>query len=158
MYVRDSQTCGLQPIATGWFAQQDPFAMDIYQNQPHSTARRFEAGTPNSCGLFAAEAGLELLLGVGLPTVAKQIDTITDLIKAEVDKHGWNLVTPRDRHGAMLAIRSTDAPELVRRLGARDIILTDRDGNIRIAPHFYNNAADVKQLAEALLAESELMA
>jgi selenocysteine lyase/cysteine desulfurase len=58
----------------------------------------------------------------------------------------------------MLAIRSTDAPELVRRLAARDVILTDRDGNIRIAPHFYNNAEDVDKLVEALLAESELMA
>jgi selenocysteine lyase/cysteine desulfurase len=155
--VRDSQTCGLQPTATGWFAQQDPFAMDIYHYQPHATARRFEAGTPNSCGLFAAEAGLEFLLGVGLPAVAKQIGEVTDLIKAAVDKHGWNLVTPRDRHGAMLAIRSNDAPELVRRLGVRDIILTDRDGNIRIAPHFYNNADDVDKLVEALSAESELM-
>lgn len=158
MYVRDSETCPLQPATTGWFAQQDPFAMDIYHHQPHSTARRFEAGTPNSCGLFAAEAGLELLVSVGLPTVAKRIDEVTDLIKTNVDKHGWDLVTPRDRHGAMLAIRSTDAPELVRRLAARDIILTDRDGNIRIAPHFYNNAEDVEQLTQALLAESELMA
>ena len=80
------------------------------------------------------------------------------MIKAAVDKHGWNLITPRDRHGAMLAIKSTDAPLLVQRLTDRDIILTDRDGNIRIAPHFYNNAADVDKLVEALLAESELMA
>lgn len=158
MYVRDSQTCGLHPLATGWFAQQDPFAMDIYHYQPHATARRFEAGTPNSIGLFAAEAGLELLLDVGLVAVAQRIGEITDLIKAAVDEHSWSLVTPRDRHGAMLAIRSTDAPELVRRLAARDIILTDRDGNIRIAPHFYNNAEDVDKLVAALLAESELMA
>jgi selenocysteine lyase/cysteine desulfurase len=158
MYVRDSRTNGLQPTTTGWFAQEDPFAMDIHHHLPHATARRFEAGTPNSCGLFAAEAGLELLLEVGLEEVEKQIAVVTDMIKAAVDKHGWNLITPRDRHGAMLAIKSTDAPLLVQRLTDRDIILTDRDGNIRIAPHFYNNAADVDKLVEALLAEPELMA
>lgn len=158
MYVRDSKTNGLQPTTTGWFAQENPFAMDIHHHLPHATARRFEAGTPNSCGLFAAEAGLELLLEVGLKEVEKQIAVVTDMIKAAVDKHGWNLITPRDRHGAMLAIKSTDAPLLVQRLTDRDIILTDRDGNIRIAPHFYNNAEDVDKLVSALLAESKLMA
>ncbi|MFT6956985.1 MAG: selenocysteine lyase/cysteine desulfurase [Halieaceae bacterium] len=158
MYVRGSRTNGLQPTTTGWFAQEDPSAMDIHHHLPHATARRFEAGTPNACGLFAAEAGLELLLDVGLDCVEKQIAVVTDMIKAAVDKHGWNLITPRDRHGAMLAIKSTDAPLLVNRLADRDIILSGRDGNIRIAPHFYNSAEDVDKLAAALLAESELMA
>lgn len=158
MYVRDSSSNDLQPSTTGWFAQQDPFAMDIYHHRPHSTARRFEAGTPNSCGLFAAQAGLEILLEVGLEAIAEQIEVVTDLIKSAVDAHGWQLVTPRDRHGAMLAIRSTDAPTLVQRLGERGIILTDRDGNIRVAPHFYNNADDVEKLVTALEAESGLLA
>jgi selenocysteine lyase/cysteine desulfurase len=158
MYVRDSLTSDLQPTATGWFAQENPHAMDIYHHRPHATARRFESGTPNACGLFAAEAGLEVLLDVGMPAVAEQIGRVTSLIKDAVDTHGWNLVTPRDRHGAMLAIRSSDAPKLVERLDDQDIILTERDGNIRIAAHFYNNAADVDMLVAALEAESTLLA
>jgi len=58
----------------------------------------------------------------------------------------------------MLAIRCTDAPMLVQRLDERDIILTERDGNIRIASHFYNDASDVEKLVTALLAESDLLA
>jgi selenocysteine lyase/cysteine desulfurase len=158
MYVRDSQTNGLQPTATGWFAQQDPYAMDIYNHLPHKTARRFEAGTPNSCGLFAAEAGLQLLLATGLEEVAQRIRVVTDLVKAAVEKNQWTLVTPADRHGAMLAIKSIDAPTLVSRLQERDIVLSERDGNIRVAPHYYNNAADVDKLIEALQANADLMA
>jgi selenocysteine lyase/cysteine desulfurase len=157
MYVRDSVDSDLQPSATGWFAQEDPHAMDIYHHRPHASARRFESGTPNACGLFAAEAGLEVLLSVGMEAVAAQIGRVTSLIKAAVDDHGWKLVTPRDRHGAMLAIRSTDAPKLVEHLAERDIILTERDGNIRIATHFYNNAADVERLVAALEAEANLL-
>lgn len=158
MYVRDSASNGLQPATTGWFAQEDTHAMNIYEHAPALDARRFEAGTPNACGLFAAEAGLELLLDVGLENVAAQIGAITGQIKEAVDSHGWNLVTPRDRHGAMLAVRSNDAPVLVERLTERDIILTERDSNIRIAPHFYNSAADVDKLVAALEAESALVA
>ncbi len=158
MYVRDSTSGTLQPTTTGWFAQENPHAMDIYHHRPHASARRFEAGTPNACGLFAAEAGLKLLLEVGMEAVADQITEITSLIKKAADTNGWNLVTPRDRHGAMLAIRCTDAPMLVQRLDERDIILTERDGNIRIASHFYNDASDVEKLVTALLAESDLLA
>jgi selenocysteine lyase/cysteine desulfurase len=157
MYVRNSLTSDLQPTATGWFAQQDPYAMDIYHHRPHASARRFESGTPNACGVFAAEAGLQVLMDVGMEAVGEQIDRITTLIKDAVDAHDWELVTPRDRHGAMLAIRSSDAPALVERLAERDIILTERDGNIRIATHFYNNAADVEKLVAALEAESALL-
>ena len=158
MYVRDSLTSDLQPTATGWFAQENPYAMDIYHHRPHASARRFESGTPNACGLFAAEAGLELLLSVGMEAVAEQIVQVTSLIKDAVDTHGWQLVTPRDRHGAMLAIRSNDAPTLVGHLAERDIILTERDGNIRIAAHFYNNVDDVEKLVAALEAEADLLA
>lgn len=158
MYVRDSLGNNLQPTTTGWFAQENPHAMDIYHHLPHASARRFEAGTPNACGMFAAEAGLELLLDVGMEAVAGQIGEVTSLVKDAADTHGWDLVTPRDRHGAMLAIRSLDAPTLVQRLDERDIILTERDGNIRIAPHFYNDASDVERLISALEAESGLLA
>lgn len=75
-----------------------------------------------------------------------------------MDKNQWTLVTPADRHGAMLAIKSIDAPTLVSRLQERDIVLSERDGNIRVAPHYYNNAADIDKLIEALQANADLMA
>jgi selenocysteine lyase/cysteine desulfurase len=132
--------------------------MDIYHHLPHATARRFESGTPNSCGLFAAEAGLELLLETGLEQVGALISRTTNRIKAAIDDNGWDLVTPRQHHGAMLAIRALDAPAMVARLTARDIILTERDGNIRVASHYFNDAHDVQRLVTALQEESTLLA
>jgi selenocysteine lyase/cysteine desulfurase len=158
MYVRDSLTSALQPTTTGWFAQENPHAMDIYRHHPHASARRFEAGTPNACALFAAEAGLEFLLDVGLSAVAGQIAEVVSLINKAANLNGWNVVTPPDRRNSMLAIRSSDAASLVERLGKRDIILTERGHNIRIACHFYNNASDVDRLVGGLQAESALLA
>lgn len=158
MYVRDSVNSTLQPTSTGWFAQRDPYAMDIYSHQPHQTARRFEAGTHNSAGLFAAEAGMKLLLDTGLETIGERIRAVTDRVKEAVADNGWTLVTPPDRHGAMLAIKSTDASTLVSKLEECNILLSQRDGNIRIAPHYYNNSHDVDKLISALQANAELLA
>lgn len=159
MYVRDAGHSLLQPISTGWFAQENIGSMDIYHHCPSATARRFESGTPNVCGLYAVSAGLKFLLDVGIDEISGQVRALTADIARRVARRGWDLVTPEqpERHGAMMVIRSTDAPLLVKRLGAAGIIVSDRDGCLRIAPHFYNNESDLDHLFEALAANSELL-
>lgn len=66
-----------------------------------------------------------------------------------MQERGWQLMTPAS-HGAMMAIRSIDAPELVRLLGEERIVVSARDGNVRVSPHFYNNADDVDRPLEVL--------
>lgn len=156
MYVRDAERCKLSPFMTGWFAQKNIGAMDIYHHQPSPTARRFESGTPNVCGLYAVSAGLELLLKVGLESISSQVKLLTDGIEERVTQRGWHLVTPAER-GAMMAIKSKDAPQLVKLLLKEGIVVSDRDGNVRISPHFYNNTDDLDRLFEVLDANAGLM-
>ena len=159
MYVRDAGHSLLQPYATGWFAQENIGSMDIYHHHPAPTARRFESGTPNVCGLYAASAGLAFLLETGIDAVSAHIEMLTTDIAARVSERGWQLATPTEpaRHGAMMAIRCTDAPQLVRRLAADAIVVSDRDGNLRVSPHFYNNESDLDHLFDRLDAHAELL-
>jgi selenocysteine lyase/cysteine desulfurase len=157
MYVRDAAHRNITPFMTGWFAQENIGAMDIYHHRPSPTARRFESGTPNVCGLYAVSAGLRFLLKLGLEAVSAQVRHLTAGIERRVDQRGWQLVTPAER-GAMMAIRSTDAPQLVRRLGAEGIVVSDRDGNVRVSPHFYNNDGDLDRLFQVLDANADLLA
>jgi selenocysteine lyase/cysteine desulfurase len=148
MYARGGGDPALQPFMTGWFAQENIGEMDIYHHRPSPTARRFESGTPNVCGLYAVCAGLEYLLGVGLEAVDARIRMLTAEIAQRTVARGWQLVSPTnpERHGATMAIRSTDAAALVKRLDAAGIILSHRDGNLRVSTHFYNNPADLDHL------------
>lgn len=151
MYARGGGG-NLDPIDTGWFAQQDVGAMDIYHHRPSPTARRFEGGTPNVCGLYAVSAGVDYLLRVGLAPVDARIRTLTADIARRTAERGWDLLSPTDpeRHGATMALRCTDAPALVQRLNDARIVLSHRDGNLRISTHFYNNLADLDHLFEEL--------
>lgn len=159
LYVRDSRSLPLQPTASGWFAQHEPGAMDIYHHRPAADARRFEAGTPNVCGLHAVRAGLELLLGLGLDAIERHNTALTAAIAAEAAARGWALATPAapERHGAMMAIRAHDAPALTAHLAEHDVVVSDRDGNVRVSPHFYNNGADLERLFDALDTRAELI-
>lgn len=147
MYVRGGGAT-LQPAMTGWFAQENIGAMDIHHHRPSPTARRFESGTPNVCGLYAVAAGLRYLMGIGLDAVDAQVRLLTGEIARRARARGWCLVTPPEpeNHGATMALAATDAPALVARLAAAGIIVSDRDGNVRLSTHFYNNLADLDHL------------
>lgn len=152
LYVRDSMTAGLAPTRTGWFAQRDPNAMNAAAHEAAADARRFEAGTPSVASLYCAEAGLALLASLPAAAIWEQITSLTDQIKSEAQRAGLTLATPMERgaHGAMIAIRAVQDTDLVTQLSADGVILTSRAGNLRVSPHFYNNAADIDALFAAL--------
>jgi selenocysteine lyase/cysteine desulfurase len=152
LYVRDSLVRSLQPIHTGWFAQENIFAMDITANRPASTARRFESGTPAVVNCYAAEAGLEVLLGVGTQAIERRVRSLTRRCMERLREIGWPSITPAidERRGAMICVPSRASGPLSQELMKRNIVTSNRDDNLRVCLHFYNNDDDVDGLIEAL--------
>jgi selenocysteine lyase/cysteine desulfurase len=152
LYVRDSLTRDLLPSNSGWFAQAEIGAMDIFANRPAPSARRFEAGTPPVVNCYATEAGLELVLRVGTAAIQERIYALTRRCMEALSGLGWPSVTPPEnaRRGATVAIPSNASGELTAELSKRDIVTSHRDGNVRASFHFYNNEDDVEALVAAL--------
>ena len=73
MWVRDSLRAQLLPTQTGWFADEDIFAMSIADYSPHATARRFDSGTPPVPSLYPGVAGMELIAEVGVPAIEAHV-------------------------------------------------------------------------------------
>lgn len=158
LYVRDALIESLVPTVTGWFAQEDIFAMDTTRYDPAHSARRFETGTPPVVNIYAAVAGLDIVDEIGLDAIGRRIVELTGRIKSNAQAAGYQIVTPTDpaRHGAMIALRCKDAPAVVAALESRHIVTSDRDNNLRISPHFYNNEQDIDRLFDALASIPEI--
>lgn len=152
LYVRDSLVRSLHPIHSGWFAQENIFAMDITANRPASTARRFESGTPAVVNCYAAEAGLEVLLGVGTQAIERRVRSLTRRCMDALRAIDWPSITPAsdERRGAMICVPSRASGPLSQELMKRNIVTSNRDNNLRICLHFYNNDEDVDVLVAAL--------
>jgi len=160
LWIRGEVLAGLTPTQTGWFADEDIFQMDISDYSPHATARRFDAGTPPVPNIYAGVAGLGLIEEAGVPAIEAHVAGLnTRLISGLLDL-GAKVVTPVDpaRRGPMVCARSTDAPALVASLAEEDFVCSLRDGNLRIASHYYNTVDDIDALLDALARRRHLLA
>lgn len=159
LYVRDPLNHQLMPGRSGWFSQANIFAMDIYANTPSPTARRFETGTPPNPNVYAALAGLKLIQSIGIEIIDRHRRELTGAIKEGALQRGFNLVSPVDpeKHGPMISIRSHHVELLVKWLEEEGIIVSSRDGNLRISPHIYNNQTDVDKLIDGLTLHKSLL-
>ena len=134
-------------------------AMDITRYAPAHSARRFEAGTPPVPNTYMTEAGLAILHEIGLDAIESRIGELTSTIKDRAHAAGYRLATPENpsEHGAMIAIRTNDEHRLVAELAKQGIVVSSRNGNLRVAPHFYNNQDDIDHLFHVLNMQRSLL-
>ena len=150
MYVRRELHEQLAPTISGWFAQKNPFAFDVKNLDLSPTARRFEAGTPPIPNLYAAKAGVELLQSIGMRSIAEHIAQLTGELARGVRELGIACKTPADSVGPLSVLRCKDSELVVRRLGERNIVVSNRGDGLRISFHVYNTSADVAAVTKAL--------
>ena len=150
----------LLPTQTGWFADRNIFEMDIHDYSPSPTARRFESGTPPIPAIYAGIAGIELIEEIGIAETRAHVNELNERLIAGVDELGGSVATPRaaSERGALVCIRSTDAPALVRALGAEGIVTSERDGNLRVSAHAYNVGEDIETVLAGLARHRQLLA
>jgi selenocysteine lyase/cysteine desulfurase len=160
MWVRPEVHETLVPTQTGWFADEDIFAMSIADYSPHPSARRFDSGTPPVPALYAAVAGLSLVAEAGVPEIESHVHALTDRLIDGLEGLGATVVTPRDaaQRGPLVCVRSTDVGSLVGALAAERIVGSSREDKLRIALHFYNVEDDVDTLLDALARNRSLLA
>lgn len=149
----------LMPTVSGWFAQDEARMLDIHQNAPALNTHRFQAGTPPVPNCYAAAAGIDIILSLGVAEIEAHVRALSGDCMDRLTQAGCKLATPRDdtRRGPSVAVRANDDNALVAKLSEMDVVTSCRDGNVRAMFHCYNNKADVDALVDALLANRHLL-
>ena len=146
LYARRALVESIRPTTTGWFADEDVFAMDDRDYSPAPTAARFQSGTPPVPSLYAGVAGLRLVLDAG---VGRTNVRIAELTQALVDGTSRRVVTPEQR-GALVCVEFDDPAAVVERLQKQGVVTSWRDRSVRFSFHFYNDESDVEAALAAL--------
>ena len=149
LYARREVAGAIRPSATGWFADEDVFAMDDRDYSPAPGAARFQSGTPPVPNAYAGVAGLRLVVEAGVERTAAHVARLGRRLEDGVAELDGRVLTP-ERRGALVCVESSDPPALVELLAARGVVTSWRDRVVRFSPHFYNDESDVDAALAAL--------
>ena len=160
LWTRPGLADELTPTETGWFADRDIFEMAHTRYAPAPNARRWQSGTPPVPAIYAGIAGIELMREIGIAETREHVNGLNERLIAGVDELGGTVVTPRgaERRGALVCVRSTDAPALVTALGGDGIVTSERDSNLRVSAHAYNTEDDIDAVLAGLARHRHLLA
>jgi cysteine desulfurase/selenocysteine lyase len=116
-------------------------------------ASRFEPGTMNLLAIYGLGVALELILEVGVERIRERILGLNDLFVEGLLKRNLRVLTPlgeKERSGILSFVPSLDPQRLFQHLMEEKVMVSERNGLIRLSPHFYNNDQDVERFFEAM--------
>jgi selenocysteine lyase/cysteine desulfurase len=153
-YCARARLDALRPALVGWRSVAANLDFDRYQSELHPSALRFEEGTPNTPGVFALGAAIELLLELGVDRIAERVLALTDRLADGLSARGAHVLSPRGPGEASGIVsftwRDESPARTVARLRAQRIFTVARRGGARASPHFYNDEGEIDALLAAL--------
>ena len=148
---------GGTPLEENWIARpaSDRFNELVnYRDDYRPGAIRYDVGERSNFILLPMfEAGLEQVRAWGPETVAAHTRALSAAAVPRLRELGCRIEDERWRAGHLLGVRlpaGVDIAQLGRSLAARQVSVSLRGGAIRVAPHLYNDAADLDVLIDVL--------
>lgn len=136
--------------AGGWLHLQNAFDADRFERAVTKTgAASFSVGMPNFVALYALNASLRYLEGVGIAAIAAHADPLVAEAEAGLRDLGIKLMCRWNGTG-ILAFQHPRSAELHAALEHENIHVMHNAGRIRIAVHGYNTRDDVRQFLRVL--------
>jgi selenocysteine lyase/cysteine desulfurase len=160
LYVRKELQDRLRPRIYGWHNVRcaNFVAQDQIVHPPDS--RRYEAGSANLLGLAGLQAGMELLLEVGIDNIAAELLRKRAWLVPALQAKGCAVLggsAPPEHASGIVTFYKPDAdmPALHTKLTEASIITSLRASRagqryIRLSPHFYNTDAELHRMLELL--------
>ncbi|HEX2093162.1 MAG TPA: aminotransferase class V-fold PLP-dependent enzyme [Longimicrobiaceae bacterium] len=155
-YVRRELLPRMEPRVVGWSSMRactDLSRLLDYQYGFCDEARKFEVGTPPFQDLPGFTAALELLMEVGVERIRAHLAEILEPLYAWTGEHPEVEVVsdPRpERRSGIFCFRPPAPEAAFAALRDAGVVCVLREGAIRVSPHLYNDAADVRRVVEVL--------
>ena len=153
-YCRAELLERLPPVEVGQGSMVERASFLDYQVEFWPGAARFECGVVNMAGVPGLQAALDLFGQVGRDRVRDQIFRLNARLVEGLERAGYQVVGPRceaERSG-IVSFRSArhESGDLHCRLREAGVIVSLREGLVRVSPHFYNSEDEIDRLVAAL--------
>jgi cysteine desulfurase / selenocysteine lyase len=158
-WAKSEHIAKMRPGPFYWMATggADNFAALVFDNpKPGSDAKRWDISeTANYLNHAAVQASVDFVLRAAPKTIAVHNQKLIDLMYERLPKDRCVATSPLDAahrgpYGCFAARRPEDTVALYRRLRKENVIVSLREGNIRVSPHLYNTERDIDRLISVI--------
>ena len=154
-YLSSQAKRKIKPFFFGWMGVDwklnfsDLFKFDL---PPFPSVRKFEIGTYPYSLIWTMHSSLKLLSEMGIKNIEKHNLTLLDLLIEHLKKKNYQIKSSLDinHRSSILSFSGRNTEGLYKELRKHNIIVSYREGSIRVAPHFYNTSEEMKRLIEIL--------
>jgi cysteine desulfurase/selenocysteine lyase len=155
IYLSDRARERIDPVFVGWISVEEPWDFADREQPFRPNALAWESGTGCSSLYYGLEQSLKVLNDAGLASIECYLSELTDHLCDGLGGRNYDLISSRrpGEKSAIVCIKHRNglhANEIAKKLEADNIIISPRGDRVRIAPHFYNNLADIDRLVAAL--------
>src|SRR5438552_451763 len=139
------------PVA-GWWSARDPEAVVNDRLDLKETAAALEVGCPHFAGIFALGAALTLFEEIGKLRIEERIHELTDYLHHRLERERFNIASPlkREQQSGITIVEIHNAPDIVKCLAEKNIIVSARGKGLRVSVHIFNNFDDIDRLIVGL--------
>jgi selenocysteine lyase/cysteine desulfurase len=160
-WINRKHLAAVRPGPFYWMAVRgaDNFsALNFDDPKPAPSAKRWDApewASYFNFNLAALDASVELVSRMGPETVAAHNRRLIDLMFERLPKDRCIPASPLDAtergpYGCFCARSREKTTELYQRLRKENVIVSLREGNIRVSPHLYNTERDIDRLISVI--------
>ena len=162
-WIKHELLSSMLPAPFYWMAVagSDNFAkLDFANPRPEDSAKRWDApewASYFNFNLAGFDASLEFVLRMGAETVERHNRGLIELMFARLPKDRCVPASPLDAakrgpYGCFAARTPEKTVALYHKLRSENVIVSLREGNIRVSPHLYNTERDIDRLIAVVTA------
>jgi cysteine desulfurase/selenocysteine lyase len=153
-YCPNRVMTGLEHPMPGWMSVVGWTDYHNFDYNLFKDSRRYESAQRNLLGLCGLMESLSLIDELGIRSIEKRILDITDYLCDLLGKRGFEVFSPRregEKSGIVSFFVKGRNPDRVREmLRRKGIIVSAREGRLRVSPHYYNSFEEVERFVDAL--------
>ena len=141
------------PVTVGWGNMVNATDFMNYEFNFKPNAQRFEEGSLNTMSIHAFGAALDLLLETGIENIENRVMALGDSIIEQLNQRGLKIFSSthqEERSGNISFVMNQDTSQLYEWMLKNKVMLTVRDGLVRVSPHFYNSEDEVSLFFDQL--------
>ncbi|MBX7173697.1 MAG: aminotransferase class V-fold PLP-dependent enzyme [Pyrinomonadaceae bacterium] len=155
IYLSDRARERVEPSLVGWISVETPWDFNDYEQDWKPNALAWESGTNGSSLFYGLEQSLKILHEFGAKKAQDYLEELTDYLCELLPAKDYKIISSRVKGEksqivCMMPKEGQHSSQVADYLQNKNVIISPRGERLRVAPHIFNNQADIEKLIEEL--------